>query len=244
MHGTVLSQEMTGADIPNWVLVHGLGMSGRYLMPMAQLLAGHGRVYLPDLPGFGRSGNPPQVLSIPQLADALAAWMASQPLGVPVLIGNSLGAQVIVDFAVRYPERLAGAVLVGPTADPHALKVSTHLGRLLVDIWREPAGLYGMGLADYLRAGFGRCLRTLRHALADPVVGKLPSIRCPVLIVRGGRDPIVPQRWVELATGLIPNARLVIIPAAAHAVNFDAPEALVAEVLDFHNQENVHAPRG
>jgi 2-hydroxy-6-oxonona-2,4-dienedioate hydrolase len=222
-----------GGEAPVFVLVHGLGMSGRYMMPTAERLAAHGRVYVPDLPGFGRSGKPRHALSIAELADSLAEWMAVNSIKGPVLVGNSLGGQVIVDFALRHPQRLVAAVLVGPTIDPEARNVSTQVFRLLVDILREPLGLYWMGLTDYLRAGIGRVLRTLRHALADPVLEKLPLIRVPVLIVRGGRDPIVPQRWVEQAAQLIPDARLVTLRDAAHAVNFNSPEALTREILSF-----------
>ena len=58
-------------------------------------------------------------------------------------------------------------------------------------------------------------------------------LACPVLVVRGGRDPIVPQPWVERAVRLIPTATLAVIPNAAHAVNFNSPDVLAAEILKF-----------
>ncbi len=234
MHALVLG-EQSGRESPTFVMVHGLGMSGRYLMPTARLLAASGPVYLPDLPGFGSSGKPAQALTIPELADALVDWLEANHLVTPVLIGNSLGAQVIADVAVRYPERVDRAVLVAPTVDPDARRVSTQVLRLLADAPREPAGLYRIALSDYFRAGFARVLQTLRHALDDPIVRKLPMIRCPVLVVRGGRDPIVPQAWVEQAVRLIPRGSLVTLPQAAHAVNFNSPQLLVHEVLKFQD---------
>lgn len=225
--------EIPGRGGPTYILVHGLGMSGRYMMPTAGLLAAHGRVLLPDLPGFGNSGKPTRVLTIQELADALAEWMEAHDLPASVLIGNSLGAQVIADLAVRHRHHVERMVLVAPTVDPRARRVLTQAMRLIADVSREPAGLYGIGLGDYFRAGFGRVLKTLRHALVDPIVEKLPAIRCPVLIVRGGRDPIVPQQWVEQVALLIPDARLVTLADAAHAVNFNSPERLVMEVLRF-----------
>ncbi len=232
MHARI-SDGTAAVGTRSFVLVHGLGMSGRYLMPTAKLLAPHRSVFVPDLPGFGQSGKPHTALSVPELSNALAEWMESHELGPAILLGNSLGAQVIIDFAVRHPERVERAVLVGPTIDPDARKVLTQLWRLFADILGEPKELYWMGLTDFLSAGFGRCLATLRHALEDPVVEKLPRISHPVLVVRGGRDPIVPQPWVERVADLIPDARLVILPNAAHAVNFNSPESLVKEVLGF-----------
>src|SRR5437867_1857927 len=57
------------------VLVHGLVVSSRYMIPTATRLAQHYRVYVPDLPGFGKSAKPSHTLTITELADALAAWM-------------------------------------------------------------------------------------------------------------------------------------------------------------------------
>lgn len=225
--------EYGGEKAPTFVLVPGLGMSGRYMMPTAELLASVGKVWVPDLPGCGKSEKPRSVLGISELADSLAGWMEKNQIETPVLIGNSLGAQVIVDFATRYPKRLYQAVLVSPTIDPAAPHVSSQVWRLLADALHEPAALYWIALTDFLRAGFSRVLQTLRHALADPVARKLTLLTCPVLVIRGGRDPIVPQPWVERVVHLIENGELVIFPHAAHAVNFNSPQALTGEVLKF-----------
>jgi pimeloyl-ACP methyl ester carboxylesterase len=68
------------------VLVHGLGLSGRYMLPVAACLAARYRVLRPDLPGFGDSGHPARVLDVPALADALAAWMRAMSLRRAALI--------------------------------------------------------------------------------------------------------------------------------------------------------------
>lgn len=232
MHAVVMGEnKREGAR--TFVLVPGLGLSGRYMMPTAELLAMVGTVWVPDLPGCGKSERPPRVLDISELADALAVWMKTHGIENPVLIGNSLGAQVIVDLAVRYPELVERTVLVAPTVDPEAPQVSIQVLRLAADALHEPFALYWIALRDYLRAGFGRVIQTLRYALADPVESKMSLLACPVLVIRGARDPIVPQRWVERAVHLIPNGLLVVIPDAAHAVNFDSPKKLAAEVLNF-----------
>lgn len=225
--------EDKGGDPATFVLVPGLGLSGRYMMPLAGLLASAGKVWVPDLPGCGRSEKPPVVFDIPALADALALWMDRHAIGGAILMGHSLGAQVVVDLAVRYPELVARVVLVSPTMDPAALRVPTQVARLLRDSLEEPLRLYWIAISDYLRAGVWRCLRTLRHALADPVERKLPQLACPVLVISGGRDPIVPQPWVDRLVRMIPDARSVAVSMAAHAVNFNSPDILSEEVLNF-----------
>ena len=46
---------------PGIVLVHGFGVSGRYMLPLAAYLAVDHPVFLRDLPGFGDSSHPPKV---------------------------------------------------------------------------------------------------------------------------------------------------------------------------------------
>jgi 2-hydroxy-6-oxonona-2,4-dienedioate hydrolase len=93
-------QEVTTLPV---VLLHGLGVSGRYMMPTAERLAVHYKVFVPDLPGFGRSDKPRHALGVPALADLLSAWLDGLGIGEAVFLGNSLGCQVIVDLAIRYP---------------------------------------------------------------------------------------------------------------------------------------------
>ena len=66
--------EALPADAPTIVLVHGVAASSRYLVPFAEHLARRARVYVPDLPGYGRSDRPRgHDLPVPGLADALVA---------------------------------------------------------------------------------------------------------------------------------------------------------------------------
>src|SRR5215210_8708098 len=66
---------VAAGDGPAVVLVHGLVVSARYMIPAMKQLALRHRVYAPDLPGFGKSGKPAHVPGVPGLSDALARWM-------------------------------------------------------------------------------------------------------------------------------------------------------------------------
>ena len=75
----VSSEPGSGRSAPV-VLVHGQVISSRYMVPTAELLAPEFRVFAPDLPGFGLSGKPKRVLTVPELADALTGWMKANVL--------------------------------------------------------------------------------------------------------------------------------------------------------------------
>jgi 2-hydroxy-6-oxonona-2,4-dienedioate hydrolase len=228
------------------VLVHGLVVSSRYMVPIAERLAPYYRVYAPDLPGFGKSAKPPRALDIPELADSLDAWMQAIGLESAVLIGNSIGCQVIAHLAVRHPERVERTVLQGPTMDPRGRTVLRQVGRFLTNSTREPLSLAPVMMLDYLAAGFGRAWRTFQYALWDRIEDNLPHLRVPTLVVRGSRDPIVPKRWAEEASRLLPDGRLVVVPNATHTVNFEAPSEFAHVIRAFLNErqrwENERGP--
>lgn len=215
------------------VLVHGFLVSSRYMEPLATLLAPHRTVYAPDLPGFGQSEKPPEVLDIPGMADALVAWMDVVGLARAAFVGNSLGCQAVIDLAARFPARISRAVLVGPTPDPRFHTMLGQLKRLLIDMVRERLALIPIHIRDDLAAGPRRGWLTGRAALRDQVVRKLPLVRVPVLVVRGGNDPIVSPKWAVTVARLLPHGRLVTIPEAAHAINFSRPDALMAAIYPF-----------
>lgn len=232
MHARVSVDPVPGESLPV-VLVHGLGVSSRYLVPAAEHLAPYYRTYAPDLPGFGKSDKPRRVLTIGELAEALAAWMDEAGLERVVLLGNSLGCQIIAEIGLRYAERIACAVFVGPTADPQGRTPFTHVVRLLRDVPREPPILIPLQAYDYAIAGIRRAARTFGFMLRHRMEEVLPQLEVPTLVVRGARDPIVPQRWAEEATRLLPRGRLVVIPGQAHCAPYGAPMELTKLVRLF-----------
>jgi pimeloyl-ACP methyl ester carboxylesterase len=221
-----------GDDRAPVVLVHGLVVSSRYMIPLAGRLARRREVYAPDLPGFGRSDHPARPLDIGGLADALAGWMRASGIARAALIGNSLGCQVIADLALRYPARVERIVLVGPTMDRRGRTVLEQTRRLIAAAPYDNPTLVGVQLRDIWSAGIRNTLQTTRYALEDPIEAKLPRLAMPALVVRGERDPIAPQRWAEEVARLLPRGRLHVIPGG-HALNYSKPEALLEAVLPF-----------
>jgi 2-hydroxy-6-oxonona-2,4-dienedioate hydrolase len=230
---TRISTDPLPADASAVVLVHGLSVSSGYMVPTAVRLAAHYHVYVPDLPGFGRSSKPRQIFNVAELADVLADWMNRIGLRSATFLGNSMGCQTIVNLALRHPELVERAVLVSPTMDPDALTIHQEAWRLLRDAKYEPFHFLPVMAREYLIAGVRRTICTLRYAFEDPMQENLKRVQVPVLLVRGSEDPIVPQDWVEQVDKLLPKSRLVVIQKAGHAVNFNSPDELVQHVCDF-----------
>lgn len=214
------------------VLVHGIAVSSRYMVPLAQALGRDFDVYAPDLPGIGKSSKPRDALDLRALAGALDGFLEAAGLDRAIFVGNSFGCQVLSEFALRRPERVRALVLQGPTIDPHARTWSRQVLRWLANGLREPNAmrLTLILLRDYLDCGLRRTLQLFRCSLADPIERKLRHIEVPAVVVRGSRDPIVSQRWAEEAAELLPQGQLVVLAGAAHTINFGAPLELARVV--------------
>ena len=233
--GRMHARRWLGASgAPPVVLVHGMVVSGDYMVPTAELLARSFPVWVPDLPGYGRSFKPRRVLGVSGLADALAAWMAAAGIGRAALLGNSYGCQVVAELAARRPELVERVVLVGPTVDPRARSFWAQLPRWIADAPNERFSLYPILLRDYvIRAGIPRVLATIREVLADRIEEKLPRVCAPALVVRGSRDTIAPRAWTQEVARLLPMGRYAEVPGGSHGLNHGAPAELVALVRPF-----------
>ena len=226
----------TKAGLPedrNVVLVHGLGMSSRCMAPLAEHLSPNFRVYAPDLPGFGLSSKPSHALTVPEMAEALAAFVSGMNIPRAAFIGNSLGCEVLVELALRYPERVDRLVLQGPTPDPRDRSAVQKVAFFAVSCLFERWSLGWIALTDYLRCGFARYLATFRDMMGHLIEPKLPLVNAPTLIVWGTRDYIVPRRAVERYARLLPSGSLAVVQVAAHGMNYSNPELLRDAVLDF-----------
>lgn len=215
------------------VLVCGLGISSRYMIPAAIELAANFAVSCPDLPGFGKSAKPPYTLNIPALADALNTFLEESEISRATIVGHSFGCQIAVEFARRYPEKLDRLVLAAPSGDPRVNSAFSYFGRLLLDAFREPFSLIPVAVSDYFRAGLIRGFRTFQFALEDHPEDKLPQIDVPTLVIRGAKDPIVSVEWVRQVTRILPRSNLVTIEDAAHAVNYNSPKEFARVIGEF-----------
>jgi pimeloyl-ACP methyl ester carboxylesterase len=215
------------------ILVHGLGMSSRYMIPLARHLAPHFRVYAPDLPGFGFSEKPCRTLTVRELADALATWMHAIGVERAAFVGNSLGCEVLVELALLHPQLVERLVLQGPTPDPKARGLVRQVVGFLAIAPFERWSLAWVALTDYARGGIGRYILTLRSMVDNRIAEKVRRVTQPTLVVWGTRDYIVPHAFVASLAGSLPHGRLAVIPGAAHGINYSHPEAFTAVLLPF-----------
>ncbi|MFG1676626.1 alpha/beta fold hydrolase [Micromonospora sp. NPDC049282] len=226
-----------GRADPPVVLVHGLAVSHRYLTPLAATLSAHHPVYVPDLPGFGLTERPGTAYDVAGHAAFLVDWLAAYRLGPVCLLGHSFGAEVAAALAARRPDLVRALVLAGPTSDPAARSRRGQIGRWLVDTLREAPWQGPILVRDVIDARPWRVFATLSHSVRNAIEEDLVRVTAPTLVLAGARDPVAPADWRAEAVRLVPGARAVTVPGAAHNVVTTAPDPVADAIHDLLTPE-------
>jgi pimeloyl-ACP methyl ester carboxylesterase len=229
-----------GGDGPPVVLVHGYGVSGRYMLPLGRILASTCSAFAPDLPGHGQSEPSTAQLGIGSLADALGGWLDAVGLEQPTFVANSMGCQIVTELAVQRPACVGPMVLVGPTIDPARRSARHQVFGALRDAAHEPTPLVALAGREW--AGKLGQLRTLaRSVLADRIEQRLPAIEQPTIVVHGEKDGFISREWAEEVAALLPRGRLVVVPGQPHAIPYTQPRLLAGIIQELIAEEAEHA---
>lgn len=212
------------------VLVHGIGMSHRYFSKLHCLLAVDGPVYAIDLPGFGGLPKPGADVDVATMARGLGEVIEALGVGPVALVGQSMGCQWVVELGAQRPDLVAHVVTVGPVVDAAKRTPLAQSVALAVDSLGEPPGVNAIVLTDYIRCGVPWYLTQLRHMLRYRIEDRAAALSMPLLIVRGGRDPIAGLEWCRRLRRNARNARIVIIPGHHHNVQQSAPHAVASAI--------------
>jgi esterase len=202
---------------PPLVLLHGMPSDCSTWAGIAPELAGRYRVVAPDQRGHGASART-ATYSLESMREDLRQFADALGLDRFVLGGHSMGGTVATLFAERYPGRLAGLILVdSPPPD----------GSTVFDPGPRPDGdlPYDWDVVPAILAQLSE---------PDPAWwAELPAISAPTLVIGGGSTSPVPQQLLAKLAGLVPDATLVTIEGAGHAVHRTRPAEFLSAVRPF-----------
>lgn len=215
-----------GHGTHSYVLIPGLGVAHRYFAPLATELASGAVVHTVHLADYGRTAQP---FGIDDLAET--AWCALDRLGVerPVLVGHSMGTQVVVEMARRRSGSVPGAVLLAPVANAAERSGWLQAVRLWTGSAAETPESNWIVISDSLRCGVPAMVRRLRVLLAYPTEDRVATVNVPLVIMRGERDLVVPRRWAEELSRRAPDGTLVEVLGEGHIIMFRSPQAVAAQ---------------
>lgn len=249
----------TLGDGPPLVLVHGTPFSSVVWRRIAPHLARHRRVHYWDLLGYGRSEmRDGQDVSLGVQNRVLAALLSHWELEAPDVVAHDFGGTTALRTHIldRHEFRsltLIDPVAIGPWGSPFVQAAREHeavfaalpayIHEAIVRAYIRGATHRPLADADLDRyvepwlgatgqPAFYRQIAQMSQRFTDEIEDRFGEVRCPTTILWGEEDAWVPRaRGADLARR-IPGAELRLVPAAGHLVQEDAPEAIVAAVLD------------
>jgi len=202
-----------------FLLIPGIGVSSTYFERLAPDLNEFGPVYALDLPGFGGVPHPDHALSIRDYADLVGRVIDDLGLDDPIVVGHSMGSQIVSDLAARRSD-ISTLVLIGPVVNPAERSLLTQARRFLGAAWHEPGRVKALAIGAYLFCGFKWFSRVLPKMMAYPIEDALPKITADTLVIRGEFDGVAPRDWVRRMGELLPTSQLWEMPGAAHSVMY------------------------
>ncbi|MBS1881511.1 MAG: alpha/beta hydrolase [Actinobacteria bacterium] len=225
-------------DLPV-VVLHGWGAHIEAVQSIISSLAGETEVLALDLPGFGRSEEPPEAWTSELYAEFVGKVLDRMGIARCHVIGHSAGGRIAICLAAGRPELVDRMILCDSAGIPprrgfryrrrvaiakagRVLGRLGPLGRSLQDRLRRK-----VGSADYLAAS-PRMRETLRNVVSEDWTSYLTQIEAPCMLIWGSRDEDTPIWMGEEMERLLPDAALVVFDGAGHFAYADEPVRFAA----------------
>ncbi|MEA2789969.1 MAG: hypothetical protein QOG73_2375 [Acetobacteraceae bacterium] len=241
-----------GGDGPPLLFLHGAG-GFRPGPAYLDLLGQHRRIIAPSHPGFGMSGLADWMDRPDDIAHLYLELLDRLNIDRLDIVGTSFGGWIAVELATMQPQRLRRLVLVAPAGvktgsrddldipDIFAMPADTVQQMLYVDVEKfraDPANMSDDELRIMLRNRESLALFAWEPYLHNPKLPhRLHRVACPTLFLRGAHDGLISAEYTVRYAALLPDARIVTLPDAAHVPQLEQPEAFAAAVLSFLQRE-------
>lgn len=244
-------------DGPVLLCLHAIGHGGSDFAAVVEAFAPKLRVIAIDWPGHGASGDDPTPASARRYTVLLEGVVAQLGLRQVVLLGNSIGGAVAIDFAAQHPELVRALVLANPGGlDPGGLFAGLFIANLAGHFHDGALGLArfapwfaryyeGVLVTDAARtqrtriveAGWESApvLEQAWRSFATPEAdlrARAKTLSMPVLVTWALRDELIQWRRNRDAVESIP--RVTVVPfEAGHAPFLETPEPFNAALRTF-----------
>lgn len=225
--------EVFGEGPPRVLALHGWGRHGADFKNSLMGIS----AFAPDLPGFGASPPPADVIGAEGYADILSEMLPEfdRP---PVLIGHSFGGRIAVCLAARYPDEIGPVILTGAPIVRSGVgrrprisyRIVRSLNRIGIISDRRMESLRRQsGSTDY-RSATGVMRDILVKVVNESYEPQLRDMQSPVVLLWGELDDEVPVSVAEMTAGVIDQADgdvdLRVLEGVGHHVPIEAPKEL------------------
>lgn len=233
------------------LFLHGITDSWRSFEPVLPHLPASIHAFAISQRGHGDSDRPAADYNTRDFAADIAAFMDAFNLERAVIAGHSMGSSIARRFALDYPERTLGLVLMGSffafRGNPELADLRDAVSRLTdpVDygfaLEFQQSTLAGPVPQTYLDVVVEESLKVparvwraaLEGLLEDDHTAELRRIDSPTLIVWGDKDAFCPDSDQQALRAAIRGSQLITYPGVGHALHWEEPERFAADLAAF-----------
>lgn len=231
-------------------LLHAAMGSSRRLYKWAPILARHFRLVRPDMRGHGQSAVPgPDQLSLKRLTQDVIELADHLGCGQFHVAGSSAGAIIAIQTTLDFPERIKTLANFASTPGLKNSRIDT--GKWVAHI--RAKGLRGF-LEETIHDRFPdvtdeRFLRWFIDEAAKtdedlfcrfaPMMkevdqaARLPEIKCPMLNIIPGHDPLGSLDQYEVIRRQVPHCEFTVYEGLPHNITDSVPERCAQDLLRF-----------
>ncbi|MFH1756792.1 MAG: alpha/beta hydrolase [Pseudomonadota bacterium] len=226
------------------LFIHGGGGNASLWPKVMEELAKEYEPLAVSLPGHGESWGE-GMNSIAAYREFLKDFFDALGLEKVILAGHSMGGGILLDFALRYPEKLKGIVLIGTGARlrvlPEALEILRKMAEGLMEPKFEPWAFAENASPEVIAEGEKEWAKTPPQVRYHDMMAcdkfdfmaEIEKIHLPALIVCGRQDRLTPVKYSEFLNKRISGSRMEIIEGAGHMLMLEAPQRLSKGIHNF-----------
>lgn len=261
-NGVKLHYEKTGSGEKAIIFIHGNFASWRWWAPQFSSLPAGYSAYAPDLRGCGDSEHPKTGYDIDTLIDDLSQLVTEIGVAKFHLVGHSLGGALAQEFCYRFPEKIISLTLVAPAPASGLAKLKDKKTASLLSHYLAPERVF-IALSvlkahkPLLRLGFQKSMPGSEYwsefeALVE-TAGKMSpyafngfltllkswhnpapeKTTCPVLLIHGKLDPVVPPEELIPMEKQLPNCQRICWTSVGHAPQLEQPDTFSSLLFRF-----------
>jgi len=233
------------------VVAHGGWVgSGEMWLPPFEYLSRHWRTVTYDHRGTGSTRNRAPTISFDMLVDDLFRVLDTLQIESCVLAGESSGALVVLEAALRQPKRFEGLVLVGGRASssPSAgaarfidgckvdfnATMDAFVDACIIEDDAEAEKHWGRRIVK--RSNGAEAAQLMEAMWSARVEERLGEIVQPTLLIHGRHDRITPLAMSESMAARIPVAKLVVLEDAGHVPVITRGEVVAREIHAYFDE--------
>ena len=232
--GVNLNYLLEGAGDEKVLLLHGWGCDSSFMQAIANALADHFQVLIPDFPGHGKSGRPPQPWGVPEYSLCLMHLLEKLHFFPCHVIAHSFGCRVAAWCAAERPSGFGKLVFTGAAGirskpTPEQMKKSARykkLKRYCTLLGKIPRlGSVADRASTKIREKYGskdynaldeEMKKTFIKIINQDLTELYPKILSSTLLIWGEQDTETPLWMGKEMEKLIPDAGLVVFEGGSH----------------------------